>query len=121
MTMEGQLLKKQLLEAISHIKNVSQQRVMEDRVPNHLKKIGSKNWNQESINDMLCILYYKGFIDDNFTLAKSKTESNNHGDVVIRISHVIYDSENLYSISRSRLAVSHTMTTLLNLEKFTLV
>ena len=40
MTMEGQLLKKQLLEAISHIKNVSKQRVMEDRVPNHLKKIG---------------------------------------------------------------------------------
>ena len=70
---------------------------------------------------MLCILYYKDFIDDNFTLAKNKTESNNHGDVVIRMSHVIYDSENLYSISSSRLAVSHTMTTLLNLEKFTLV
>ena len=63
--MEDQLLEKQLLEAINHVKNVSKKRVTADRLLSHLKKIGTTNWDQESINDMLCILQCKGAIDDN--------------------------------------------------------
>ena len=54
--MEDQLLEKQLLEAINHIKSVSQNRVTADPLLSHLRKIGATNWDQESINDMLCVL-----------------------------------------------------------------
>ena len=95
--MEDQLLEKQLLEAINHIKNVNRKRVMADCLLSHLKKIGATNWDQQSINDMLCILQYKGTIDDNFTLARNEENSTNHQDIDIRISPVIFDSENSYS------------------------
>ena len=54
--MKDQLLEKQLLEAIHHIKNVSKKRVTADRLLSHLKKIGAENWDQESNNDILYIL-----------------------------------------------------------------
>ena len=77
MTIEDQLFEKQLVEAINHIKNVNKRRVTIDCVVNHLNKIGSTNWDQESINDMLCMLQCKGFINDKFTLAESEEESTN--------------------------------------------
>ena len=57
--MADQLLEKQLLEAINHIKNVSKKRVTADRLLNHRKKIGAKNWDQESINGRFYILQCK--------------------------------------------------------------
>ena len=77
MAIEDQLFEKQLVEAINHIKNVNKRRVMIDCVVNRLKKTDSTNWDQESINDMLCILQCKGFINDKFRLAESQEESTN--------------------------------------------
>ena len=95
--MEDQLLERQLLEAINHIKNVSKKRVTADRVLSYRKKIGATNWDQESINDMLCILQCKETIDDNFTLVGNEENSTNQGDIDTSISPVISNSENSYS------------------------
>ena len=92
-------------------------RLTADHVLSHLKKIGATNWDQESINDMLCILQCKGTIYDNFTLAGSDEDASNQEDIDILISPVISDSENLYSISSPLLAVHQTTTPSLNLEK----
>ena len=66
-------------------------------------------------NDMMCILHYKGAIDDN--LAGNEEDSINRDDIDICILPVISDSENSYSVSSAPLAVPHTMTPSLNLKK----
>ena len=116
--MEDQLLEKQLLEAINHIKNVSKKRVTADCLLSHLKKIGATNWDQESINDMLCISQCRSAINDN--IAGNEENSTNHDDIDVRMLPVISDPENSYSISTTPLAVPHTTTPSLNLEKLPL-
>ena len=85
----------------SYIKNINKTRVTTDRLQSHLKKIGATNGDQESINDMLCILQCKGAIDDNLTLAKNKEDLTHHEGIDIRISHVISNYEKSYCISNS--------------------
>ena len=116
--MEDQLLEKQLLEAVNHVKNVSKKRVTADRLLSHLKKTGTTNWDQESINDMLCILQCKGTIDG--IIAENEEDPTNHDNIDIHRSPVISEPENSYSISTARLAVPHITTPSLNLEKFPL-
>ena len=99
---------------------MSKKRVTADCLLSHLRKIDETNWDQESINDMLCMLQCKGTTDDNFTLAGNEEDSTNHEDIDIRISPVISYSENSYSISSAPLAVHHTTTPSLNLEKLLL-
>ena len=54
---------------------------------------------------MMCMLECKGAIDDN--LPGTEENLTNHDDIDIRISPVISDSENSYSISSAPLAVPH--------------
>ena len=76
------------------------------------------NWNQESINDILCILQCKGTIDDN--IAGKEEDSTNHGNIDIHILPVISEPENSHSILTAPLAVPHITTPSLNLENFPL-
>ena len=116
--MEDHLLEKQLPQAINHMKNMSKKGVTADGLLSHLKKIGATNWDQESTNEMICILQCKGAIDDN--LEGNEEDATNHDDIDIRILPVISDSGNSYSISSAPLAVPHTTTPSLNLEKLPL-
>ena len=84
--MEDQLLEKQLHGAIIRIKNVRKERMTADRLLSHLNKIGASSWCQESINDM-GTLQRKG-VEDLISLK----------DIDMRISPVISDTENSYSI-----------------------
>lgn len=71
--MEDQLLEKQLLKSINHIKNVSKKRVKADLLISHLKNIGAIDWDQElDFNNILCIVQCKRTTDVNFTLAENK-------------------------------------------------
>ena len=82
--MEDKLLKKQLPEALNDIKNVNKKRATVDRLLSHLKKMSVTNWDQESINDMTCILQCKCVINDN--LARNEEVSTNYDDIArIRI------------------------------------
>ena len=67
---------------------------------------------------MLCILQCKRAIDGN--IAGNEEDLTNHDDTDIHILPVISDPENSYSISTAPLAVPHTTTPLLNLEKLPL-
>ena len=66
---------------------------------------------------MLCILQCKITIVENFVLKENEEDLTNHEDIDIGISPVISDSKNPYSISNTPLAVHHTTTPSLNLEK----
>ena len=77
---------------------MSKKRVTADCLVSHLKKIVATNWDQESINDMLCISQCKGAIDDN--IAGNEEDSTNHDDIDVRMLPVISDPENSYSISQ---------------------
>ena len=63
---------------------MSKKRVTIDRLLSHLKKISVTNWDQESINDMTCMLQCKCAINDN--LARNEEDSTNYDDIArIRI------------------------------------
>ena len=69
---------------------------------------------------MLCILQCKITIVENFVLKENEEDLTNHEDIDIGISPVFSDSKNPYSISNTPLAVHHTTTPSLNLEKLPL-
>ena len=68
---------------------MSKKRVTADRFLSHVKKIGATNWCQESINDILCTLQYKGSIDDNIKLPENEEDLTNHEDIdLIYVYHL---------------------------------
>ena len=52
-----------LLEAITHVKNISKKKPTVKRLLAHINSLGANNWDESVVEETLCILRAKGIIN----------------------------------------------------------
>ena len=57
-----------LLEAITHVKNISKKKPTVKRLLAHINSLGSNNWDESVVEETLCILRTKGIINENYKI-----------------------------------------------------
>ena len=57
-----------LLEAITHIKNISKKKPAVNRLLAHINSLKAKNWDESVVEETLCILRTKGIINENYKI-----------------------------------------------------
>ena len=57
-----------LLEAITHVKNISKKKPTVKRLLVHIYSLGANNWDESVVEETLCILRTKGIINENYKI-----------------------------------------------------
>ena len=57
-----------LLEAITHVKNISKKKPTVKRLLAHINSLGENNWDEQAVEETLCILRTKGIINENYKI-----------------------------------------------------
>ena len=57
-----------LLEAITHVKNISKKKPTVKRLLAHINSLGANNWDESVVEETLCILRTKGIINENYKI-----------------------------------------------------
>ena len=57
-----------LLEAITHVKNISKKKPTVKRLLAHINSLGSNNWDELVAEETLCILRTKRIINENYKI-----------------------------------------------------
>ena len=57
-----------LLEAITHVKNISKKKPTVKRLLAHVNSLGENNWDESAVEETLCILHTKGIINENYKI-----------------------------------------------------
>ena len=57
-----------LLEAITHVKNISKKKPTVKRLLAHVNSLGKNNWDESAVEETLCILHTKGIINENYKI-----------------------------------------------------
>ena len=58
-------MKSQILSAISHIKIISKKRPTNEHLLSYLNKKGATNWDEKTVNEVLCLLCGKNLLNSN--------------------------------------------------------
>ena len=61
-------MKNLLLEAITHVKNISKKKPTVKRLLAHINSLGENNWDEQAVEETLCILRTKGIINENYKI-----------------------------------------------------
>ena len=61
-------MKNLLLEAITHVKNISKKKPTVKRLPAHINSLGANNWDESVVEETLCNLRTKGIINENYKI-----------------------------------------------------
>ena len=57
-----------LLEAITHVKNISKKKPTVKQLLVHINNLGVNNWDKSVVEETLCILRKNGIINENCTI-----------------------------------------------------
>ena len=57
-----------LLEAITHVKNISKKKPTVKRLLAHINSLGANSWDKSVVEETLCILRTKGIINENYKI-----------------------------------------------------
>ena len=55
-----------LLEAVTHVKNISKKKPTVKRILAHVNSVGANNWDESIAEKTLCFLHTKGILNDNY-------------------------------------------------------
>ena len=61
-------MKNLLLEAITHVKNISKKKPTVKRLLAHINSLGANNWDESVVEETLCNLRTKGIINENYKI-----------------------------------------------------
>ena len=65
-----------LLEAITHVKNISKKKPTVKRLLAHINSLGANNWDESVVEETLCILRTKGIINENYKILTTNDTSD---------------------------------------------
>ena len=65
-----------LLEAITHVKNISKKKPTVKRLLAHINSLGANNWDESVVEETLCILHTKGIINENYKILTTNDTSD---------------------------------------------
>ena len=65
-----------LLEAITHVKNISKKKPTVKQLLAHINSLGANNWDESVVEETLCILHTKGIINENYKILTTNDTSD---------------------------------------------
>ena len=100
-----------LLEAITHVKNISKKKPTVKRLLAHINSLGANNWDESVVEETLCILRAKGIINDILTTNDTNTLPRDYELLEIPLVSSTDDTPpdpNLLLFQESRSQTSHS-------------